>query len=112
MKIKVKNVRNLVAKLSCDLIDLMPHRFCGALYDPDLDELNVFLPAPKQLGMTMPFGNFAHVSLSPLSKNYSTDKRCSSSISSANKFLQYAASHLSLEFARSKVQALEGRNAR
>ena len=112
MKIKVKNVRNLVAKLSCDLIDLMPHRFCGALYDPDLDELSVFFAGTETIGNDDAFRKFCSRQPLPLSKKLLNGQAMLVFDQQRKQVFAVRASHLSLEFARSKVQALEGRNAR
>ena len=112
MKIKVKNVRNLAAKLSCNLIDLMPHRFCGALYDPDLDELNVFFAGTDIMGNDKVFRKFCSRQPLSLSKKLLAGQVMLVFDQQRKQVFSVRASHLSLESARSKVRALEGRYAR
>jgi hypothetical protein len=111
-KINVKNVRNLAAKISCNLIDLMPRRFCGALYDPWLDELSILFADTDTMGDDRAFRKFCSRQPLSLSKKFLAGQAMLVFDQQRHEVFAVRASHLSLKSAQRSVRALEGRYAR
>jgi len=111
-KIKVKNVRNLAAKISCSLVDLLPHRFFGALYDPALDELSILFADTDIVGDDGAFREFCERQPLPISKKFLNGQAMLVFDQQRREVFAVRASHLSLKSAQRSVWALENRYVR
>ena len=111
-QIKVKNARRLAAALSAQTTEFMARRYCGIIYSPELEELNILFADTDTMGDDVAFRKFCSRQPLSLSKKLLAGQTMLVFDQQLKLVFALRASLLWLKSARRSVQALVGRYAR